>query len=460
MAYLALIFKKMGWEVFGSDQEKTYPPISTLLEKNGISYFKEYNADNLSFIPDLTVVGRSALLVDPNNPEYIKAKTLGGKILSYPEVLEDYLVKNNSIVVSGTFGKSTTTAMISWVLINADLDPSFMFGGIPLNFDEGTRITNSGYSVIEGDETPALNDLDPPKFMFYHPKILLLTATEYDHAEIYKTQRDYVQTYIDLVKLLPKDGLLIYNPSTVDIKVAEACGCRKVTYSTENKEADYFVERAVVNKMETTIDIGGKVELRLQTNFLSGQVVENALRCFVLCKELGLDNETIKNAISSFRGLRTRLELLGEFGGRLLVWDLAQQPSKVKGSLGAMRERYPGNKITVVFNPSATSVKYKENIEKYSNAFSEADQVIVAKVDFQSRVPREERVTGVDLISTIGKSQKNVLYEPVGEKIISFLKEKTSAGDIVLFMSSGGLEFTQLIEKVKLDLGKDNTIIY
>jgi len=422
MAGLALALKNIGWDVLGSDQKKVYPPVTTFLEENNIKYFKGYSEDNLSFVPDLVVVGRSALMIDPKNPEYLKAKKLGCPVLSYPEVLREYLIKENSIVVAGTYGKTTTVALIVWILINAGASPSFMIGGIPLNFNDGTRITNSKYSVVEGDETPALLPTDLPKFMFYKPKYLLLTATEYDHPEIYKTQTDYLNAYINLVKLLPGDAVLMYDPFLVDEEVINAAQCRKITYLKDS-------------------------EINLDESFK-----ESALRALTLCKELNISQKVINDSFASFKGLKTRQELLGKFGGRFWYQDLSQQPSKVKRVLRVLKERYPKSKITVVFNPSATSLKYKESLEGFPEAFFDAEQVIVAKVDYLRDIPSEKRVTGPDLVKAFGGERK-IVYEPVDENIIERLRRDSKEGDVIVFMSSGGLRFINLIEKMKKELG-------
>lgn len=418
MSNLAIAFKGMGWEVLGSDQKQIYPPISTLLDKNKILYFKGYSEDNLIFIPDLVVVGRSALMINPNNPEYLKAKKLGCKILSYPEVISEFLVKENSIVVAGTYGKSTTVSLIAWILTNAGLNPSFMVGGLPMNFSEGTKITESKYSAIEGDETPSLFENDQPKFLFYKPKFLLLTATEYDHPEIYKSHKEYLEAYINLVKLLPRDGVMFYDPNTVDEPVVNACQCKKIKYLTSTN-------------------------LKLDKKYL-----ESSLRSITLCNELQINQQVIEDSIYSFKGLKARSEFLGEFGGRSIYHDLSQQSSKVKGSLSILKDLYPNSKIIVVFNPSATSMKYKESLEQYSDSFVNADKVIVAKVDYLSSITKEDRVTGPDLVGAFGGGEK-VIYEPIYENMIKWLVNYSKPEDVIVFMSSGGLGFMELIEEVK-----------
>lgn len=418
MAPLAKSFKDMGWIVSGSDQEEVYPPVTDFLTQNNIDYFKGYKEENLPNDLDLVVVGRSPLLIDKDNPEYKKAVFLKLNVLSYPEVLQKYLIKENSIVVAGTYAKSTTTALITWILINAGLNPSYMLGGDPINFCDGVKISDSNFSVVEGDETPALKETDPPKFMFYKPKFLLLTATEYDHPEIFKTRQSYIEAFINLVKLLPGNGILFYDQGLVDEAIVNACKCSKIPFQTSN----FKLAPNVVYK-------------------------ESAIRANILCSKLNIERKIIDGSIISFKGLKERNEFLGEFGGRYLFKDSSQQSSKIKSVLFLLREQYPKNKIFVVFNPSATSLKYRENLDQYLYSFSLVEQVIISQVEFLKRVGSRERVTGLDLVKSFG-GRKKVFYEPNDEKIFERLVKETKPKDVIVFMSSGGLRFTDLIKKV------------
>ncbi|MGB9637310.1 MAG: UDP-N-acetylmuramate--L-alanine ligase, partial [Microgenomates group bacterium] len=327
MAPLAKTFKDMGWEVSGSDQKKVYPPITTYLEENNIPYFRGYRPENLSFVPDLVVVGRSALIIDPQNPEYLKAKNLGCPVLSYPEVLQKYLIKDNSIVVAGTYGKTTISAILAWILIKAGLNPSYMIGGIPLNMGDGVRITDSVWSVVEGDEPPALLESDLPKFMFYKPKYLILTAVRWDHPEIYKTEEDYLKSFEELVKLLPPNGMLVYNQDNVDEKIFKGVKCRKVSYSLNNSQADYFVKEVLTGGEITDFTVQTPKEtLWLKTSLLGRHNLENICGAVALAREIGIEEKNFLSAVQTFRGVKTRLEFLGKFGGRYLYWDFAQHP--------------------------------------------------------------------------------------------------------------------------------------
>jgi UDP-N-acetylmuramate: L-alanyl-gamma-D-glutamyl-meso-diaminopimelate ligase len=435
MAPLAKAFLDLDWEVSGSDHKEIYPPMSTYLLENKIPYVEGYRTENVPTDADLVVVGRSAILVDSQNPEYLQAKKLGLNIKSYPEVLQEYLVKRNSIVIAGTYGKTTITALVALILKNAGLDPSYMIGGIPLDMEDGVKITNSDFSVVEGDEPPALFETDPPKFMFYKPKYLLLTATYWDHPEIFKTENAYINAFVNLVRLLPKEGLLVYNLDKVSNLVVKEAGCRKISYSLENPQACYF-------------------KITLKTSLIGKSNLENICGAFALCSELGIPKEIIIKSVGQFKGVKTRLEFLGKFGGRFLYWDLAQHPQKVRGTVSALRQHYPKEKIIAVYHPAASVLKYRQILPALENVFDQVDQVIVTKASFLKGISREERVSGLDLAKAISKTQKNVFYQPVKEKIIDYLQKKTKEDEVIVFLSSGGLEFVSLIDEVKEKLNE------
>lgn len=428
MAPLAKAFKELGWEVNGSDQKNVYPPVTDYLEKNNIFFSRGYHSQNVPKNADLIVVGRSSLLVDPQNPEYLEAKKTGSQVLSYPELLQKYLIKENSIVVAGTYGKTTIAALVSWIMQKAGLNPSYAIGGEPLGMGNGVKIESSNYSVIEGDETPALEETSPPKFMYYRPKYLLLTATKWDHPEIYKSENEYLNAFIKLVELLPANGLLVYNLDSVDKKVVEKAKCKKISYSLDNNSSDYH------NKSFETLLLG-------KTN------LENICGAFALCKELGISEDVIAKAVGTFKGIKTRLEFLGESGGRFIYWDIAQHPEKVKGSLNALRDRYRKNRIFCVYDPSSTGLKHRESLAWLRGAFDSADRVVVGKVSFLKSIKKENRVTGHGLVKIISETQPNVYYEPSDKKISERLTRDTGLKDVIVFMSSGGLGFTDLIKK-------------
>ncbi len=446
MAPLANAFKDLGWEVSGSDQKNVYPPITDYLKKNNIIFFRGYRSQNVPENADLIVVGRSPLLVSPQNPEYLEAKKTSSQVLSYPELLQKYLINENSIVVAGTYGKTTIAALVSWIMQKAGLNPSYAIGGEPLGMGNGVKIDSSSYSVIEGDETPALKETDPPKFMYYKPKYLLLTATKWDHPEVYKTEGEYLKAFSELILLLPSNGLLVYNLDSVKDEVIEKAKCKKISYSFKNPQADYFVNNIFGEEGKINFSLN-KDSLIFRTSLLGKPNLENICGAVALTDQMGIDKNMIAKAIGTFKGIKTRLEFLGEFGGRFIYWDIAQHPEKVKGSLNALRDHYRKNRIICVYNPATTGLKHKESLAWLRGAFDSADQVVVGKVSFLKSIGKENRVTGHDIVKSISETQPNVYYEPSGEKISERLTQDTELKDVIVFMSSGGLEFTDLIKK-------------
>ena len=458
-APLAKMFKDLGWQVTGSDHAKTYPPISTYLTQNKISYAQGYSEKNLvgpprlgeAGRPDLVVVGRSALLVDPQNPEYLKAKKLGLKILSHPEVLREYVVKGNSIVVAGTYGKTTTSALMSWILEKAGFNPSFMIGGIPLNFPDGVRSTRSLWSVVEGDEPPAMKETDPPKFMFYQPKYVLLTACQWDHPEVFRREKKYIETFKKFIKLVPNEGLLVAcREGKNNQEAARVASCPVVWYSKERDGADFWVENVQFESDFTRFEVVSKdKKMSIESRLLGWHNIQNVCGAAALCLNLGITPRIIKQAVKSFRGVKTRLEFVGEFGGMKVFWDFAQHPVKVKETLTALRTRYQKERIIAVFDPHQTMLQNRESLAWYPGSFDQADEVLVCGVSFSKAVPKEDRVTGKDIAAAIKKTQPGVKYFPIEGELIDYLVKNSKPGSLIIFMSSGGQRVPRMIERVK-----------
>jgi UDP-N-acetylmuramate-alanine ligase len=176
--------------------------------------------------------------------------------------------------------------------------------------------------------------------------------------------------------------------------------------------------------------------------------LENHCGAVALCSQLGIEKEVIAEAVKTFKGVKTRLEYLGEFSGRHFYWDLAQHPDKVRGTLEALKDRFPKKRIICVYDPATTGLKYKESLKWFDHTFDAAEEVILGRVSFLRQIPRQERVTGVDLVRAISRTQKKVFYLPQDKKIFEYLTGKTRPEEVIVFMSSGGLRFTNLIEKV------------
>lgn len=443
---LAKMFVDMGWEVEGSDQN-CYPPASTYLDEMGVKYRTPYNADNLQGHFDLVVIGGNALIVDRENPEVDKARRLGLRVVSYPEVLEEFIVKKNSLVVVGTYGKTTSTAVLAWVMTQNGYDPSFMIGALPLNFESGIHRTDSQFSVIEGDEHPTLGYSPLPKFAWYHPTHVMFTAATWDHINVYPTLESYKKVFGDLVSSLDSDKLLVACLDGEFVpEIIKGASCRLLTYSVNNREADYFVEDLSFDEDFTRFKVRGEL---VESPLLGEHNVQNVLGCLALCHQIGLSTEQFSGALKTFKGINRRLEIKGVFGGVTVIDDHAHSPVKARASLQALRTRYKG-KIIAVFDPSFGALRERDSLSWYPGMFDEASEVIISKVPRHKGVTGGERVLGPDIVAAVAQTQPKVLYQPVDEEVVNYLDKNTNSGDVVAFMSSGSWRgiMEQTVEKL------------
>jgi UDP-N-acetylmuramate: L-alanyl-gamma-D-glutamyl-meso-diaminopimelate ligase len=251
MASLAGLLKHQGFKVTGSDRN-VYPPMSTYLESLSIPILQGYQPVNLHALPDLVIVGN---VITKFNPEAVELARLGIPYLSMPQALHAFALKGKkSIVISGTHGKTTTTALVCWLLETAGLNPGFLVGGIPGNFESGFRQGNGPYFVIEGDEYDTAFFDKGPKFLHYSPWVVILTGIEFDHADIYRDLEHVKSSFRKLLRLLPPQGRLIANKD--DPVVADEAGlapCPVIFYGLRDG-AEWSAQNIAVRSRETRLE--------------------------------------------------------------------------------------------------------------------------------------------------------------------------------------------------------------
>ncbi len=443
-ASIAKALHDQGWEVSGSDEPFGGPALD-YLEKNDISVLSPYSADNVPLDAQLVVIGGGALTTNPNNPEYLQAKSLGLKIVSYPQLFEEMLIEKTSVVVAGTYGKTSITALITWVLKESGFDPSYMIGGFPLNFTDGVNFTSSEYSVVEGDEHPTLNYDPRPKFAFYHPTQLLLTSAMWDHRNVYPTEASYIKVFQDLVASLPSNGRVVakFGGENMD-QVLPFANCHYETYSLE-PGADWGVADLEFGKDTTRFRVvspRNNYSLALETSLIGRVSVENILGAVTLCQGFGVEKNVLQQAVKSFAGVRERLEILGEVGGVTLVRDYAHSPIKIKAAIEALRTRYPKEKhqILVVLDAHSSTLRDRRCLPGLGEALSGVEGVCLTKVLVLERLSEERRARAFDILNEIKKDIETALYCPKNEQLENFIRQYSHAEDVIVFMSSGGQE--------------------
>jgi len=443
MSALAIAYHKKGYEVTGSDKG-FYPPVSTHLKNADIEYYPGWHVDKMTKDgdPDLVVVGNVA---GSKNPEwlYVQEHNLN---VSYPEAVARDIVKQHSIVCAGTYGKSTSASILSWILSENGFDPSYMFGGISLNDMPAAQLTDSTYSVLEGDEYKTARWDERAKFFHYAPTHLLLTSVVWDHADVYPTEESYIDAFAKLVTGLPKDGTLVLSAKVAHEQqgFAKDSSAKLVTYGrTEDNDYQYFDVTAT--KEGTSFKIKhGDIISNLQSPTLGDYVPDNMTGSFAMAHQLGIEPETIIQSLKSYAGLKRRLER--RHNGDVAVFDdIAHSPKKAEATLRSLKELYEGN-VYAVFEPNSGN-RLESAIPGYDEKFVNADTVIIPRLSKIKRDPNKPApLDGAALADVIAESHPDVRYVEDDEKLIQLLTMQTKKGDVVAFLGSHG--FRGMIEEL------------
>lgn len=428
MSALAIAFKKAGFVVTGSDVG-FFPPVSTNLKKYNIDFYPGWHPENMGE-PDLVIVGNVA---GSTNPEwlYVQEKKLNYK--SYPEAIEEFFLKANSIVCAGTYGKTSTSALLSFILTEANFDPSYMFGGITVNDFNSAHIGTGNYSVLEGDEYKSSRWDNGAKFFHYHPTHLLLTDMKWDHADVYPTEELYFQAFEKLIYSVPDDGLIVASEHIAhNIKHKS----KLITYG-KNANNDYQYFDIIQNKEGIKFKIKYNANCYLLSAPMLGEyMAENIAGAFAAANQIGIEPEKIINAIAKFQGLKRRLEK--RYVGEVTIFDdIAHSPAKAKSVLENLKEIYQ-SKIYCIFEPNGGN-RQPESIPGYDNNFTDADEIIIPRLThIKQDTTKPPHLEGNDLAKIISKTHSNVKYIDDDEKLINYLIENTNTGDVIVFCGSHG----------------------
>ncbi len=454
MSALAAAFHKEGWEVSGSDVG-FFPPISDYLKDNNISFYPGWHPEKMTANgnPDIVVVGNVA---SSTNAEFIYARKNNLNYKSYPEVIAEYVVQNNSAVCAGTYGKTSSTALLTFILEKADINPSYMFGGLSLNLPVSAKINDKevkdGWSVLEGDEYKTARWDSRPKFKLYSPPHLLLTSVSWDHADIYPTEETYLQAFRDLVAMIPADGLIVACVDDLKIKnvlTNNTNGAKVITYG-KDASADYCYSQVNQTPAGISFIIQHKgMSHNVNASVLGEHMAENICGVFAMAKETNIDEKIILSSIAEFKGIKRRLEKRSV--GKITVFDdLGHSPAKAAATLKTLRTIYPTNKVLAIFEPN-TGNRKSQSAPSYTNAFKDADEVIIPlltkiKIDPKDIDPPFD---GEKLAEIISQTHKNTVFIAEDKKLIEHVKNNTKKEDVVVFLGSHG--FRGMIEALVAD---------
>jgi UDP-N-acetylmuramate: L-alanyl-gamma-D-glutamyl-meso-diaminopimelate ligase len=438
MATLAALLKHRGHDVSGSD-EHVYPPMSDFLAAERINVLEGYRAEHVAAAPDLVVVGNA---ISRGNPELEAVLDSGIRYASLPETIRDeWLWDAQSIVIAGTHGKTTTTALTGWLLTAAGADPTVLIGGIARNFgDDGAsyRIGKGKAFVIEGDEYDSAYFDKTAKFLKYLPDIAVVNNIEFDHADIYRDLDEVRLAFRRLVNLVPRNGLTLIGADSPDAAaLAGHARSRVQTFGlgdgAEWRGLDVRVGRGSTFRVERAGEDLGEFSMPL----LGDHNVRNALVAIAVGVDLGLDLEQLRKGLAAFRGVKRRLEIVGEAGGVTVYDDFAHHPTAVEETLKAVRRSAPGRKVWAIFEPRSASSCRRVFQDDFARALSGADEVVIASV-FRSSLPPEERLSESKLVDDLTAASVHARHLPDVDTIVQTVTNEAGDGDLVVVMSNGG----------------------
>jgi UDP-N-acetylmuramate: L-alanyl-gamma-D-glutamyl-meso-diaminopimelate ligase len=455
MAPLAGMLRESGYRVTGSDAG-VYPPASTLLESLDISFFNEFDAAHLQPAPDLVVVGN---IIARGNSELEEVLDKKISYRSLPEILEEiFLPGKHSIVVSGTHGKTTTTAMLAWIFETAGKKPNFLVGGVAENFGRSYGLGGGPEFILEGDEYETAFWDRGPKFFHYHPDDLIITSLEYDHADIYADFETYQLAFRRLVNLVPRRGRVVVWGDTAESgpalrRAAEKAFCPVETYGFDGANdwvtSDFAIDG---DKMRFRVAHHGNAFGEFAMAALGRHNVLNALAAIVIAQGRGISAEALATALATFRSVKRRMDVKGEVGGVLVVDDFAHHPTAVKATIEAARGRWPGRRLWAILEPRSNSMRRKVFQEALPQALALGDRVVLGGVFRAQQLGGENRLDPESVAESVRALGKEARVFPSSDAIAEHLATEAKAGDLLLIMSNGS--FDGLCEKLLKKLGE------
>jgi UDP-N-acetylmuramate: L-alanyl-gamma-D-glutamyl-meso-diaminopimelate ligase len=414
--------------------------MSDFLHEMGIEVMEGYRAANLDSKPDLVVVGN---VIRRTNPEAVELERSGIPFTSMPEALNHYFAREKTrIVVTGTHGKTTVSAMISWILQDQGFDPGFMIGGLPTNFGKNYRLGKGDFFVIEGDEYDTAYFDKRPKFLHYGPDIGVVTSCEFDHADIYDSLDQIVGQFQAFTRLIPREGCLVACWDDVNVQdlvngsepALERYGLNlRDGWSVRNVVPVPHGIAAVVSKDGNVIS-SGTLPIIGSHNLL------NCLCSVAVADRIGLDPGRALDSLSRFKGVRRRQEILGEVAGIMVIDDFAHHPTEVKQTCDALKDRFTPRRLVAVFEPRTNTSRRAFFQSDYVQSFLAADLIVLREPRDAENIAGHDRFSSDKLATDLRELGKDAHAFDDTEGILAFLSRVSESGDVVLTMSNGSFD--------------------
>ncbi|MEO5722242.1 MAG: UDP-N-acetylmuramate:L-alanyl-gamma-D-glutamyl-meso-diaminopimelate ligase [Chthoniobacterales bacterium] len=434
MGAVAAALRERGFTVTGSD-ENVYPPMSTFLEKRGVTLNSGFRAENIPADADVVVIGNAMTRGNPEVEAVLNRKLY---YLSLPAVLQQFFLRGrHNLVVSGTHGKTTTTALLTWLMSEAGLDPAYMIGGLPKNLGQGARLHDSKYFVIEGDEYDSAFFDKRSKFIHYLPELLIVNNIEFDHADIFQNLEQIKTSFRHLLRIVPQNGMVLLNgddPNCVEVAKEAFAPIVEIGFSENCAQRIRDVSYSSHGSHFRLGDENFDVPLIGEFN------VRNAAMAIAAARFYGAPLEKIRAALGSFEGIARRQEVRGEERGVKVIDDFGHHPTAIRQTLTALRHRYPGHRLWAIFEPRSNTTRRAVFQQQLPEALALADGVFIAEVAKLEQIDEEDRLHPEAVVQAIADAGRVSFYEPDAAHIVNRLVPLLQADDVVVVFSNGGFD--------------------
>ena len=439
MASLAGMLNERGFRVTGSDTA-AYPPMSDFLAALGIPVAQPFDARNLSPKPGLVVVGNA---ISRGNAELEHVLDERIPFCSLPQILHDEFLHDKEVLaVAGTHGKTTTTSMLAWIFASAGMQPSFLIGGIAENFGSSYALGAGNHFIIEADEYDTAFFDKGPKFLHYFPGSVILTSVEFDHADIYE-DLDAVETaFKRLVNLVPRRGRIIAFDSGESVERCTAKAFCPVERYGSKTERGWNISNLQFEPERTRwrVVLDGKGWAELEFSLAGEYNVWNATAAAALASASGIGIGDIKNALSTFRSVKRRLEVKAQVNGITIIDDFAHHPTAIVGTLTALRSRYPGSRLWAVLEPRSNTMRRNVLQNALAHSLAVADEIVIAGVFKSDAIPQSERLDLMAVSADLQNQGRRVRIVSGADGIVATIAPELRSGDVVAILSNGGFD--------------------
>ncbi len=426
-----------GWEVRGSDNP-LYPPSSDMVKELGVPVAEGYAAANLDWEPDLVVVGNA---MSRGNPEVEALLERRMHYVSLPEWLKDAVLRaRHPVVITGTHGKTTTTALTAHLLDHMGLAPGYLIGGQPLDFPHSSRLGEEGAPfVIEGDEYDTAFFDKRAKFLHYLPEVAVVTSVEFDHGDIYRDIDEIELAFERMLRQLPPSGhLILCADHERALKLKALAPCAVTTYGfAEDADLRIRVDEEAAGRQAFTLFAKGEGWSRFRTTLPGKYNLQNIAAAVAVAQLHHVTPDDVSAALNSFQGIRRRMEVFHESQGALFVDDFAHHPTAIAGAVLAARAHWPGRRIRVLFEPRTNTTISKRFQDDLRDSFLNADEVWLGPVYREERIPKHERLDRDEIVCELVRRGINAHFTDDVDEIVDDLRETIDAKDLILVLSNG-----------------------